>query len=530
MTEKQQQKLIKKASLYIDDKKYEKAAKCLKDAYVENGKFNALIMYFFGSINEKVGNYIQSIDCLCSAVEYLSHPNNVVSKSFEYKIFFKLASACATAGMNKNAFQFYKEAYKRCEDDQKVGVFTSYLYTMIASNCSPDGILTLLSKANEFFLESAKKSYSAIVANTHSMEREDSKIRVVYISPDFRMHVMFNFYYALFKYYDKNIFHVTCIYLNDRQDECTEEIKTLVDDFKICTEMKYSEIADLIKSMQFDIAVDLAGYTANTGLPLFCYRIAPIQISGLGWMESTGVTDTDYLITDNLMDEPSISYITEKPLYMRSCFCYVQKHDLPASTHAPCTENGYITFGSFNRVIKMTNEMLIVWREILQRIPNSKLLIKSTELKEEKIRFFLLERLKKAGLNPRNVILEKGSEDYMTRYLDVDIALDTYPYTGGGTTFDALYMGVPVVSLYGKRRSSRFGLSILTNSGVGELAVATPEEYIERAVSLANDIDLLNVLHKNLRTMLKQSPAMDARGYVREMEAQYKQLIAEKLS
>ena len=147
----------------------------------------------------------------------------------------------------------------------------------------------------------------------------------------------------------------------------------------------------------------------------------------------------------------------------------------------------------------------------------------------EKIRFFLLERLKKAGLNPRNVILEKGSEDYMTRYLDVDIALDTYPYTGGGTTFDALYMGVPVVSLYGKRRSSRFGLSILTNSGVGELAVATPEEYIERAVSLANDIDLLNVLHKNLRTMLKQSPAMDAIGYVREMEAQYKQLLRNKL-
>ena len=92
MTEKQQQKLIKKASLYIDDKKYEKAAKCLKDAYVENGKFNALIMYFFGSINEKVGNYIQSIDCLCSAVEYLSHPNNVVSKSFEYKIFFLVQS------------------------------------------------------------------------------------------------------------------------------------------------------------------------------------------------------------------------------------------------------------------------------------------------------------------------------------------------------------------------------------------------------------------------------------------------------
>ena len=117
----------------------------------------------------------------------------------------------------------------------------------------------------------------------------------------------------------------------------------------------------------------------------------------------------------------------------------------------------------------------------------------------------------------------------MKRYLDVDIALDTYPYTGGGTTFDALYMGVPVVSLYGERRSSRFGLSILSNAGLEELAVSTPKEYVERAVALANDWDLLDILHKNLRTMLEKSPAMDAKGYVKEMERQYENILQKVL-
>ena len=178
-----------------------------------------------------------------------------------------------------------------------------------------------------------------------------------------------------------------------------------------------------------------------------------------------------------------------------------------------------------NRITKITDEMLIVWREILNLVPDSRLLIKTTTLQYDKMQSFFHDKLKQFGYDVSRVILENGSVDYMTRYLDVDIALDTYPYTGGGTTFDALYMGVPVVSMYGERRSSRFGLSILSNAGVGELAVPTPEEYVERAVALANDWELLDILHKNLRTMLKKSPATDTEGYVREMENAYNKII-----
>lgn len=527
MTDKQQQKLIKKASIYIDEDKFDEAARCLHNAYTENGKFNALIFYFLGMMYERTGNYMESINCLCHAVEFLKNPNNVISKDFEYKIFLRLAGSCATAGFNKNAIIFFEEAYKRCNEPGKYNILTSYLYTMVADNTSPARILQCLHKVDEMIPVGEMDEKETIPIE---QKRTGNKIHVAYVSPDFRAHVMNHFYPPFLKYYDKSRFYVTCIYLTEKEDEYTKKAQAMVDEFKCCAGMKFTEIAAMLKAMQVDIAVDLAGFTANSGLLLFRYRVAPVQISGLGWMESTGLKETDYLITDKFMDEPRYSYITEKPLYLKSCFCYVQDDELPISTYAPCTKNGYITFGSFNRITKMTDEMLMVWREILDRVPNSRLLIKSGELHSKKMQFFLVERLKKIGIDPRHVLLEKGSEDYMKRYLDIDIALDTYPYTGGGTTFDALYMGVPVISLYGKRRSSRFGRSILTNSGVGELAVATPDEYVERAVALANDWELLDILHRNLRTMLEQSPAMDARGYVKEIEDQYKKILEEAIA
>ena len=136
-------------------------------------------------------------------------------------------------------------------------------------------------------------------------------------------------------------------------------------------------------------------------------------------------------------------------------------------------------------------------------------------------------KLQCIGFDLDRVIFEASSSDYMYRYLDVDIALDTYPYPGGGTTCDALFMGVPVVSLYGERHSSRFGLSILSNAGVGELAVASTEEYIERAAALAMDRELLNLLHRNLRQMMQQTSLMDGVKYMKELEDVYENIWQE---
>jgi predicted O-linked N-acetylglucosamine transferase (SPINDLY family) len=195
---------------------------------------------------------------------------------------------------------------------------------------------------------------------------------------------------------------------------------------------------------------------------------------------------------------------------------------------APCLNNGYITFGVFNHYHKITDEILEAWREIMAQVPDSCLLLKCQVLVSESACALVRQRLEKLGLDLERITLEPATNTYMNRYLDVDVALDTYPYPGGGTTCDALYMGVPVVSLYGDRRGSRFGLSILNNTGLGELAVSNINEYIERAVGLASDKELLDVLHKSLRRMMTAAPIMDGKKYMAELEKAYISILAGK--
>jgi predicted O-linked N-acetylglucosamine transferase (SPINDLY family) len=177
-----------------------------------------------------------------------------------------------------------------------------------------------------------------------------------------------------------------------------------------------------------------------------------------------------------------------------------------------------VTFGSFNQFSKMTDSMLTAWKKIMDAVPNSRLILKNKTLETDDGRDFVGNRLKCFGIDAARVEMYGFTADYFMKYNDVDIALDTFPYTGGVTTCEALYMGVPVISLYGARHGTRFGLSILKNIGLEELAVNSYDEYINRAVALANDWELLTILRKNLRGMMEKSPLMDSTNYIREVE------------
>ena len=290
--------------------------------------------------------------------------------------------------------------------------------------------------------------------------------------------------------------------------------------------LSYAEIARQIHDDEIDILVDLAGHSANSGLPVLAWRPAPVQISGLGYMATTGLPAVDYFLTDAFTDPPgqAESYLLEKPLYLTSQFCYTGRSDVPVPEGAPCQKTGRLTFGVFNQYHKITDEMLRLWRDMLKKLPGSRLLLKNRSFQDDRTADLAYERMRSLGFSMDDVLLEGASDDYMERYLAVDIALDTYPYNGGGTTCDALYMGVPVVSLYGERRGSRFGLTILQSAGLGELAAGSPQEYMARALALAGDHELLDVLHKNLRTMLLNSALMDTQRYIGELETAYKKI------
>ncbi|WP_407400650.1 hypothetical protein [Anaerovibrio sp.] len=466
------------------------------------------------------------------ALELLEKETDKGTNDFQRRLWMHYASRSYDLGFCEEAVAGYETASKLVDNPHgKFGILGSALMGRL---CQTEECADIRRKLREINAEcgmrnaEGKNNSECVMRNSELRENAAcGKVHIAYISPDFRQHVMFSFYYTMLHGYDHDKFKVTCISLTDKVDGYTEHLKGLVDNWLDVSKMSWPEIVSCLKKEHIDILVDLAGHSADSGLPVFYDRVAPVQLSGLGWMESTGLDCTDFLITDKIID-PDTSNITEQPLYLTSQFCYTGRNDVLIPKGTPCKEKGYVTFGVFNHYHKWTDEMLLAWKEIMDRVSDSRLLLKCQLLVSDSACAMVRNRLQTLGFDLERVELEAATNTYMNRYLDVDIALDTYPYPGGGTTCDALYMGVPVITMYGKRRGSRFGLSILSNTGLGELAVDNINDYIERAVALANDVELLNVLHRNLRKMMNQSPIMDGKKYMAELEQAYMDIIAGK--
>ncbi|MBQ5845520.1 MAG: hypothetical protein IIW64_02620, partial [Selenomonadaceae bacterium] len=220
-------------------------------------------------------------------------------------------------------------------------------------------------------------------------------------------------------------------------------------------------------------------------------------------------------------------WFVEKLLVLpHSHFCYVPLKDMPEPKEAPCKQNGYITFGSFNNLTKVNDTVLQIWVAILQCVPESRLLLKGSLLGDEQGRELIRQKLLSLGLSENRFELRGFSEPYLTEYYDMDIALDTFPYPGGGTTCDALYMGIPVITLGDGSHGGNFGVSLLRNIGLDFCCAYSCEEYVEKAVLLASDTELLNALHLGLRNMMQSSPVMDKKMYMQELESGYQHIFA----
>ena len=366
---------------------------------------------------------------------------------------------------------------------------------------------------------------------THTGRRKKEKIRIGYISGDFYAHVMQYFIWPFLAGFDPNNFEVY-VYSLGKSDQYSEFFRTLVTRWRDLTEHKNDPayIAREIYTDEIDILFDLAGHTADSGLSALAWKPAPIQLSGLGYMATTGLPAVDYFVTDHYCDpvgSGNESVYVEKLLRLTSQFCYNGFTNLPGSTGTPARTRGYIQFASFNKYLKLQDPMLLAWREIMERVPNSRLLLKDKYYNERGIVTMVRERLRQLGFDLSRVEFEGSTRDYWRRYLDVDIALDTYPWPGGGTTCDALYMGVPVVSYYQERHSTRFTYSLLANIGLSDLASERMEDYVATAVALAGNLDLLDALHREMRDRMKASPVMDQERYIREMEECYRAIWAQ---
>ncbi len=358
------------------------------------------------------------------------------------------------------------------------------------------------------------------------------KLRIGYISPDFREHAVAHFLTPFLRDYSKLDFNVYC-YQRGHSDAVTRRFKRFAVNWRDLSELSPPEAAKVIYSDRIDILVDFSGHSQGSCLPILSYKPAPVQMTAIGDINTTGLRETDYFLSDMtcLPANRPIRGFTEKVALLPYChLCYAPDivKSLPKPAKEPAAKrNGYVTFGSFNNFAKASRETLVLWRGALESTPGSRLLIKGKVGSIPDGKAEVMERLSAIGIDTERVDIRPYSPDYLEQYADVDIALDTTPYNGGLTTCEALSMGVPVVSLRGATHGSSYGATILENAGLPELVAANEIEYVRKAARIASSLPILEKFHSGLRAVVEHSRLMDGPAYMKDMETLYRRIWEE---
>jgi predicted O-linked N-acetylglucosamine transferase (SPINDLY family) len=312
-------------------------------------------------------------------------------------------------------------------------------------------------------------------------------------------------------------------------DNVTQRIKKYPVQWRDISGLPDEQAAELVQKDGIDMLVDLAGHTANNRLLLFAHKPAPIQISWIGYPATTGLSTIDYKIVDEFTDPPGMSeqFYSEKLIRLPGSFlCYLPEKNAPEIGQLPSRINGFITFGSLNNFAKITPSVYSLWSKILNAVKKSHLILKWKSFSDQRTREYVLNMFKQRGIHEERIILEswEPSPKYLETYNKIDIGLDTFPFNGITTTCQALWMGIPVITLSGRAYASRAGVSLLTNVGMPELVAETSDEYILKAVNLANDMKRLKTLRENLRIMMSCSPICDVKRFIENLETCYRKV------
>ena len=411
--------------------------------------------------------------------------------------------------------------------EQKADLYGKYLFMLNYR----------VGKSDEKVSEQAKK-YDAFWAHIAPMDHSgvrkiaDKKLRIGYISGDFRLNSVAYFLEPLFKDFDRENFIVHC-YSRGKADEVTNNLRRMPVLWRDVRGKSAATVANTIAADHVDILVDLAGHSQNSNMAIMAYHSAPIQMTALGYTATTGLKAQDYFLSDKVcVPVPSSAKgFTEKVAAMSCCcFCYAPgtvRQMPPAATRALVTDNGYVTFGCFNNFNKVTDDLLHLWRSVLDRIEDSRLIIKGKVCSVPSGRKMLMERLQKLSFDTSRIELRPYSQNYLEEYRDIDIALDTMPYNGGLTTCETLFMGVPVVTAAGRTHGSRIGASILTNADLKELVAQNQMEYVKKIIQIASNPSLIKRYHSGLREHVRNSSLMDTKNYMKELERIYRQMWME---
>jgi protein O-GlcNAc transferase len=362
---------------------------------------------------------------------------------------------------------------------------------------------------------------------TYANSRDpDRRLRIGFVSPDFRLHPVSTFIEALFKHHDAGRYEYTAYSDCLAPDAMTARLQTQVERWRKVSGMSHDEIAEQVRQDEIDILVDLTGHMANHRLMVFARKPAPVQVGYMGYLNTTGMHAIDYWLADNWVNPPETERLhTETIWRLPGCFvCYTPPANAPEVAPLPADKNGFVTFGMFNNACKAQPAALDIWAELLLRVPAARFAAKSIQFADPAMREHFIAPFVKRGVDRTRLTVLGPSEKvgYLADFGTIDIALDPIPDNGNTTTHDTLWMGVPVVTLKGNACVSRAGYSILANLGHEEWVAESPQQYVDIAATLAADLPRLRDLRRTLRPRMAASPLLDGASFARELDAAWR--------
>lgn len=433
--------------------------------------------------------------------------------------------ACAAAGLLSAgdapaAVQLYRDA-----------AALKPLDTVLAGNLC--NALNYLDSATDQEIFDAHQHFGTLVSRKYppaacpiTNPDPDRTLRIALLSPDLHRHSVAFFLLGLIEHLDRTRVEVV-VYdtaAKGHADAITARLRASSTLWREIGTISWSEFSRTIRDDKVDILLELSGHTQWHSLELLPHRPAPIQMSYLGYPNTTGLSCVDYRIVDSFTDPSpqADDRATERLLRLDPCFlCFTPPAEAPAPATPPRTSGAPVTFASFNATQKLNDTILMLWSRVLGAVPGSRMLIKAMGFKDPEVRDRLTQRLITLGLDASRILLEgpnDSAETHFAQYNRVDLALDTFPYHGTTTTCESLYMGVPVISLQGSRHASRVGGSLLRAVGLDDLIAHTPDEFIAKAASLASNRARLESLRSQLRARMLASPLCDAPAFARRFE------------
>ncbi len=468
-------------------------------------------------------NEVKSPQVYKYALDAISLPNATNALVYAYSV---LIDACDGDVVEQIQDKVLSIASR---DEIKTGVLQDILLVSNSrSNIDPETIFYIHKLWGKRVLNGCEQHhYSKQISTT-------DKLRIGYLSADFRAHSVGMFIHNIIRSHNKDLFDIYCYSNTSSKDSLTNNIIEAAHNYIDVSLMTDKEIANKIHDDGIHILVDLAGHTTNTGVGALAYSPAPVQITYLGYPNTTGLETVDYRITDNYAESDEGTLYLEELLKMPSSFlCFGDFIEREIESVVPAARNNYITFASFNNIRKLTPDAIRVWSNILKEVEHSKLILKASRIALDYVKENILLMFKRHGIEKERIVLRgltASKAEHLDMYNQVDISLDTYPYNGTTTTCEALWMGVPVITLVGKQHAQRVSYSILKNIEVEDTITFTEEEYIDKAVELATNPEKLKSLRARIPTAIRESILCNPEKFTRQLEDLYRQAWGKKMS